>query len=88
MHGSLSHFKATLQRRKDRIDTKEKTSLSKAGLTTRNKKPNFNFPKMNNEEFAQFKANLESKKRKNTLINIILFVFILTLTISVLWYLN
>lgn len=43
MHGGLSHFKATLQRRNERINTTNSKFTQKS--STKNRESNLNFPK-------------------------------------------
>ena len=78
MDGSLGHFKATLQRKKERAEKKgnrPKNHTSKTG-----EKVEYNFPKLSKEELEKVKEKirLDSKRRKKK--QMIIFIVIIILS--------
>ncbi len=86
MDGSLGHFKATLQRRKERSDKKgnkyPKPSLKKG------KKVDYNFPKLTDEELENFRNELliksKIRSRKILLITVVIFIILVILLFQLL----
>lgn len=86
MHGSLGHFKATLQRRKERTESKNKGNFSRKNTYTfEGKLANESLqPKMSAAEFAEFKLKLKSERKKKTTRDWLLLIIVLGVLIA-LW---
>jgi len=78
MDGSLGHFKATLQRKKERVEKKGNRSGNTSSRT--GEKVEYNFPKLTKEELEKVKEKirLESNRRKKKQIIIFLVIILLS----------
>ena len=87
MDGSLGHFKATLQRKKERAE--KKGSRNEYHSTGKGEKVEYNFPKLSKDELEKVKEKirLDSNRRKKKQI-IIFIVIILFFSISFYFVLN
>lgn len=88
MHGGLSQFKAAQQRRKERSESRDKGGFERKPNRSVSDKiaTDFNFPKMSEAEFEEFKAKL-IKKRKQKERRVIIFVSIGLLIATLLLFL-
>ena len=84
MHGSLGQFKATLQRKKERSDAKSRGNFSRKNTYSSSKttEGQFDFPKMSDSEFNEFKSKLESKRRISSIKDLAIY-FIALIAISI-----
>ena len=82
MHGGLSQFRATQQRRKERSESRDKGGFDRKSNNSfaDNSTPDFNFPKMSESEFQEFKAELvkNGKRKKRTEILILILTLLIT----------
>ena len=87
MDGSLGHFKATLQRKKERAE--KKGNRGGQNSTGSGEKVEYNFPKLSNEELEKVKEKirLDSNRRKKKQI-IIFMVIILLFSIGLYFVFN
>ena len=78
MHGSLSHFKATLQRKKERSDAKNRGNFSRKNSYTFEGKlvDKFNLPKMSESEFIEFKLKLKAERKKQNVKDLLLLIIV------------
>lgn len=86
MHGSLGHFKATLQRKKER-KAKADSRFDKKRLQYKASgvKSEFNFPVLKNSELERLKKGIRTKI-KNERLKSYLFLFIIFLILLFLIY--
>ena len=91
MHGSLGHFKATLQRRKERSESKNRGNFSRKNSYTSEGKiaDEVNRPKMSETEFTEFKLKLKAaRKKQNSKELVILITVFGTLITLLIWVFN
>lgn len=85
MHGSLSQFKATLARKKERNQKREaRSDRNRTSYKGSDSKPEFDFPKLSESELEKLKSDIRKKlksDRKKELITIVIILAILTLVI-------
>ena len=81
MHGSLSHFKATLQRKKERSETKDRRGFGRKNSYASKGKlaDEFNLPKMSESEFTAFKLKLKSERKKQDSRDLLLLIGVFAL---------
>lgn len=83
MHGGLSHFKATLQRRNECI--RKNNSKTKNGIKNSYSSKSLDFPKASENELNDLKNSIKSKIKKQQR-NTLLISCILTLICIVIIY--
>lgn len=80
MDGSLSHFKATLQRRKERKDKNTGKFWKTPFHFNYNSGSQYDFPKLSVMEMEEFKKTIREKikqqQRKQTIISLAIFIVI------------
>ena len=89
MHGSLGHFKATLQRRKQRKE-KQKGKFNKKNLNYISDEINqLEFPEPSKYELkkinATFKKEILKYKRKETIVFVIVMILSFTILFLIIW---
>ncbi|PIA77748.1 hypothetical protein BFR04_09960 [Gaetbulibacter sp. 4G1] len=83
MHGSLGHFKATLQRKKERKAKAEgRFDKKRLNYSASEEKTQFDFPVLKKPELEKVKTKIRAKIKKEKrldylLITIVLLVFVL-----------
>ena len=77
MDGSLGHFKATLQRKKERAEKKGNRSANHS--SNPGEKVEYNFPKLSKEELEKVKEKIRRDSRRRKKKEIIVFIIILIL---------
>lgn len=90
MHGGLGHFKAVLQRRKERKDKASgRFDKKKLNYKTTWHKPEFNFPELRTSELERLKTGIRNNIKKDRLKGYLLFLIIfLALFISFYYFMN
>ncbi len=75
--GSLSQFKATLARKKERKEkANRKFGKSRLGYNTKNSSSEFNFTKVSDSNLKTIKASIKKKANKQKRQNFIVFLLI------------
>ncbi|WOD43042.1 hypothetical protein [Hwangdonia lutea] len=86
MHGSLGHFKATLQRKKERKAKAEgRFDNRRLNYKASENKAEFDFPKLSKPELDKVKIEIKHKIRREKILNSI-FVFAVFLIILISFY--
>ena len=83
MDGSLGHFKATILRRKQRLEKKNGKFDKKNLNYNSNKARNLEFPKPSKKELALLKKSIRNKLKKRKRIEFIIFVFVIIILLLV-----
>ena len=87
MHGSLEHFKATLQRKKERKAKAEgRFDKKKLKYSASEKKPEFDFPVLKKPELEKVKAKIRAKIKKEKRLDYLLVIIVL-LVFVLIWFL-
>lgn len=87
MHGSLGHFKATLQRNKARKAKAEgKFDKKKLKYNSQEKKVEFDFPELSKAEMENLKQKIRSDIRKSRHKNYILYCFVVIAIFVLIYY--
>lgn len=88
MHGSLGHFKATLQRKKERSEANNRRAFSrKSSYASKGKLADkLDLSKMSESEFTAFKLKLKSERKKQNSRDLLLLIIVFGALI-VLWIL-
>lgn len=85
MNGSLGHFKATLQRRKERKE-KQKEKFNKKNLDfVSNKVDELEFPKPSSYELKKINKAFKNKIRKHKIKETIVFIIVMILSFAALF---
>jgi hypothetical protein len=78
MDGSLGHFKATLQRKKERAEKKGNRPRNQS--TRVGNKVEYNFPKLSKEELEKVKEKIRRDSKRRMKKQIIIFLVIIILS--------
>lgn len=84
MDGSLGHFKATLQRKKERAEKKGNRSANHSSKP--GEKVDYNFPKLSKEELEKVKDKIRRDSKRRKLKQVVIFIIILILSSIGLYY--
>lgn len=84
MDGSLGHFKATLQRKKERAEKKGNRSANHSSKP--GEKVDYNFPKLSKEELEKVKDKIRRDSKRRRLKQMVIFIIILILSSIGLYY--
>lgn len=84
MDGSLGHFKATLQRKKERAEKKGHRSANHSSKP--GEKVDYNFPKLSKEELEKVKDKIRRDSKRRKLKQVVIFIIILILSSIGLYY--
>ena len=87
MHGSLGHFKATILRRKQRLEKKNGKFDKKKLNYSSNKENRLDFPKPSKKELAQINSSIRDKIRRRKRNEVIVFIIIMMLLFLALFFL-
>jgi len=90
MDGSYSQFRALLQRRKERSESKNKGNFIRINYKSQSErtKSEFNFSKMTELEFSEFKSKLKAERRNKNLKDLLILGIVFGIIIITLWILN
>lgn len=78
MHGSLGHFKATLQRKKERSESRDRGNFSRKKIYATEGKlaDETNHPKMSVTEFSKFKLKLKAERKRQNFNDRLLLIIV------------
>ena len=88
MHGTLGHFKGLQQRRKQRKEKRDRKKEEKKKLyyQSNNTNTKLNLPILSNSQIRRSKEEIRTKLKKKNFEDLILFVFIITCLVTLLYY--
>ena len=84
MDGSLGHFKATLQRKKERAEKKGNRSANHSSKP--GEKVDYNFLKLSKEELEKVKDKIRRDSKRRKLKQVVIFIIILIISSIGLYY--
>ena len=84
--GSLSQFKATLARKKER-DAKRRGKMDSSSYKIANSKPEYSFPKLSDAELKKVKKNIRKKMKREKRREAIFLGIVFLILVSLLLYL-
>ncbi len=87
MNGSLGHFKAILQRRKERQQKSEGKFEKQKPSYSSEQPPAYNFPKLSEQELEKVKQDIRLKIKAENKKQLLILVAVAILLLSVLFYL-